>query len=40
MLVLEGLESELEENKKKYSKLENKIVPLIDSDTVRLKVLN
>jgi archaellum component FlaC len=40
LLVLQGLENELEEYKKKYSKLENKILPLMDQDSVRLKVLN
>ncbi len=30
----------MEGYKKKYSKLENKIMPMMDSDTVRLKVLN
>ena len=38
--VIEGLEEEVEEYKRKYRKLENKIAPLIDHDTVRLKVLN
>lgn len=37
---MEKLEAELEEYRKKYNKLENKIAPLIDHDTVRLKVLN
>lgn len=40
LLVLQGLENELEDYKKKYSKLENKIMPLMDQDSVRLKVLN
>ena len=40
LAVLEKLEDELEEYKKKYNKLENKIAPLVDQDTVRLKVLN
>jgi hypothetical protein len=34
------MEDELEERKKKYQKLENKIQPLVDHDTVRLKILN
>ena len=38
--VIEGLEEEVDEYKRKYRKLENKIAPLIDHDTVRLKVLN
>ena len=38
--VLEKLEDQIENYKKKYSKLENKIAPLLDQDTVRLKVLN
>lgn len=39
-MVLQKLEDELEQYKKKYSKLENKIAPLVDQDTVRLKILN
>jgi hypothetical protein len=34
------MEDELEERKKKYQKLENKIQPLVDQDTVRLKILS
>lgn len=39
ILVLQKLEEELDQYKKKYSKLENKIAPLVDYDSVRLKVL-
>lgn len=39
-MVLQKLEGELQDYKKKYFKLENKIIPLMDEDTVRLKVLN
>jgi len=38
--VLQKLENELEDRKNKYMKLENKIQPLVDHDTVRLKILN
>ena len=30
----------MEQYKKKYTKLEQKIMPMMDSDTVRLKILN
>lgn len=38
--VMLRLEDELQERKKKYQKLESKIAPLVDHDTVRLKILN
>lgn len=34
------MEDELEDRKVKYMKLETKIQPLVDHDTVRLKILN
>lgn len=40
MNVLRKLEDQLEERKNKYYKLESKIEPLVDQDTVRLKILN
>lgn len=39
-MVLKRLEGELEESKNKYERLERKVMPLLDHDTVRLKVLN
>ena len=39
-VVLRKMEEEVEQYKKKYSKLEHKIMPMMDSDTVRLKILN
>lgn len=38
--MLRKLEDEIEDRKKKYQKLESKIEPLLDHDTVRLKILN
>ena len=34
------LEDEIEDRKGKYQKLESKIEPLVDHDTVRLKILS
>ena len=38
--VLKKMEDELDDRKKKYQKLEGKIEPLLNHDTVRLKILN
>jgi len=38
--VIRRMEEELEEKGNQYAKLEGKILPLLDSDAVRLRVLN
>ena len=38
--MIRKIEEELVEKTEQYEKLSNKITPLLDTDTVRLKVLN
>jgi hypothetical protein len=38
--VIRRIEEELEVKNAQYAKLESKIMPLFDTDAVRLKVLN
>lgn len=38
--VIRRMEEELEEKGNQYAKLEGKVLPLLDSDAVRLRVLN